>query len=137
MSWGKFCCTKEGFSKIKLLLRPLIYIFILSPPGYKRKICCQYTSTINVTYILLFCYNPCRKKSYMVVIRVFFHKHSRFVGQQGIGGGGGRGGLVGGISLPSPCKFHPLHRHLYISRVITAESSSLLIAYSWARNENL
>ena len=91
MSWGKFCCTKEGFSKIKLLLRPLIYIFILSPPGYKRKICCQYTSTINVTYILLFCYNPYRKKSYKVVIRVFFHKHSRFVGQQGIGGGGGRG----------------------------------------------
>ena len=93
MSWGKFSCTKEGFSKIKLSLRPLIYIFILSPPVYQRKISCQYTSTINVTYILLFCYHPCRKKSYKVVIRVFFCKHSRFVGQQEIvgGGGGGRG----------------------------------------------
>ena len=134
MSWGKFSCTKEGFSKIKLSLRPLIYIFILSPPVYQRKISCQYTSTINVTYILLFCYHPCRKKSYKVVIRVFFCKHSRFVGQQEIVGGGGGGG---GISLPSPYKFHPLHRHLYISRVITAESSSLLIACSRARNENL
>ena len=49
---------------------------------------------------------------------VFFHKHSRFTGQQGKGEA---------ISLTPPYQFHPVHRHLDISQEITAESSSLHI----------
>ena len=52
---------------------------------------------------------------------VFFHAHSRFTGQQGKGEG---------IYLTSLYHFHPLHRHLGISRAITAESSPLHIASS-------
>ena len=43
-----------------------------------------------------------------------FHEHSRITGLQGKGEG---------ISLTPHCHFHPLHRHLDISRVITAKSS--------------
>ena len=59
---------------------------------------------------------------------VFFHKHSRFTGQQGKGEG---------IYLTPLYHFHPLHRHLDISRAITAESSLLHIAGSRTRTGNL
>ena len=52
---------------------------------------------------------------------VFFHEHSRITGLQGKGEG---------ISSTPYYHFHPLHSHLYISRAITAESSSLHLAYS-------
>ena len=42
----------------------------------------------------------------------FFHEHSRFSGQQGKGEG---------IYLTALYHFHPFHRHLDISRAITAE----------------
>ena len=42
-----------------------------------------------------------------------------------------------GISLTPHYHFHPLHRHLDISRAITAESSPLHIASSRARTRNL
>ena len=60
-------------------------------------------------------------------IWVFFYKHSRITGLQGKGEG---------ISLTPHYHFHPFHRHLDISRVITAESSLLHIASSrtWAGN---
>ena len=45
-------------------------------------------------------------------IWVFFHAHSRFTGQQGKGEG---------IYLTPLYQFHPLHRHLEISRAITAK----------------
>ena len=45
---------------------------------------------------------------------VFSHKHSRITGLQEKGED---------ISLTPHYHFHPLHRHLDISRVITAESS--------------
>ena len=51
-------------------------------------------------------------------IWVFFHNHSRITGMQGKGEG---------ISLTSHYHFHPLHRHLDISRPITAEISLLHI----------
>ena len=47
-------------------------------------------------------------------IWVFFNEYSWFTGQQGKGEA---------ISLTPHCHFHPLHRHLDISRVITSESS--------------
>ena len=61
-------------------------------------------------------------------IWVFFHKHSRITGLQGKGEG---------ISLTPHYHFHPLHRHLDISRAITAESSPLHIASSRTRAGNL
>ena len=53
-------------------------------------------------------------------LQIFFHKHLRFTGQQGKGGGA--------ISLILIYHFYPLHRHF--SRVITSESSPLHIAGS-------
>ena len=61
-------------------------------------------------------------------IRVFFHDHPRITGLQGKGEG---------ISLTPRYHFHPLHRHLDISRAITAESSPLHIASSWVRTGNV
>ena len=58
----------------------------------------------------------------------FFHKHSRFTGQQGKGEG---------IYLTPVYHFHPLHRHLDISQAVTAESSPLHIASSRTRTWNL
>ena len=49
-------------------------------------------------------------------IWVFFHEHSRFTEQQGKGEG---------IYLTPLYHFHPLHRHLDISRPTAAESSPL------------
>ena len=61
-------------------------------------------------------------------IWVFFHDHSRITGLQGKGEG---------ISVTPHYHFHPLHRHLDISRAITAESSPLHIASSRTRTGNL
>ena len=61
-------------------------------------------------------------------IQVFFHEHSRFTGQQGKGEG---------IYLTPLYHFHPLHRHLDISRAIAAGSSPLHIAGRRTRTGNL
>ena len=61
-------------------------------------------------------------------IWVFFHEHLRFTGPQGKGEA---------ISLSVLNHFHPLHRHLDISRAITAESSPLHIGSSRNRTGNL
>ena len=59
---------------------------------------------------------------------VFFHDISRFKGQEKKGEG---------ISLTTHYHFHPLHRHLDISRAITAESLPLHIASSRTQTRNL
>ena len=64
----------------------------------------------------------------LVSIWVFFHEHSRITGLQGTGEG---------ISLSPHYHFHPLRRHLDISRASTAESSPLHIASSRTRTGNL
>ena len=51
----------------------------------------------------------------------FFHEHSRFTGHQGKGKAD---------SLNPLYHFYPLHRHLDISRTITAESSALSEIYA-------
>ena len=61
-------------------------------------------------------------------IWVFFHEHSQITGLQGKGEG---------ISLTPHYHFHPLHRHLDISRAITAESSPPHIASSRTRTGDL
>ena len=55
-------------------------------------------------------------------IWVFFHKHSRFTGQQG---------QEEGIYLTPLHHIHPLNRRLGISQAINAEGSLLHIANSW------
>ena len=59
---------------------------------------------------------------------VFFHKHSRFTGQQG---------KREDIYLTPHYHFHLLHRRLHIGRAITAENSPLHIASSRTRTGNL
>ena len=61
-------------------------------------------------------------------IWVFFHEHSRITGLLGKGEGN---------SLTPHYHFHPLHRHLDISRAINAERSPLHIAESWTWTGNL
>ena len=61
-------------------------------------------------------------------IWAFFHKHSRITGLKGKGEG---------ISLTPHYHFHPLHRHLGISRAVAAESSPLHRASSRTRTGNL
>ena len=69
-----------------------------------------------------------RKKIETFFFWVFFGEHSRFTGQQGKGEA---------ISLTSLYHVHPLHRHLDISRAITADSSLVHIASSCTRTGNL
>ena len=59
---------------------------------------------------------------------VFFHNHSRITELQG---------KEKGISLTPHYHFHPLHRHLDISRAVTAESSFLHKGSSRTRTGNL
>ena len=58
----------------------------------------------------------------------FFHKHSRFTGQQG---------KREDIYLTPLYHLYQLHRHLDISRAVTAESSPQHIASSRTRTQNL
>ena len=61
-------------------------------------------------------------------IKVLFQKHSRITGPQGKGEG---------ISWTPHYHFHPVHRHLGISRTITADSSPLHITSSRTRTGKL
>ena len=82
------------------------------------------------SFILMFLF--CSKYVYIYIyfffIWVFFHEHSRITGLQGKGEG---------ISLTPHYHFHPLHRHLDISRAIAAGSSPLHIASSRTQTGNL
>ena len=90
--------------------------------------------TTNIVTMFCFCwvwylslkYNW--RNEFFFAIWVFIHKHSQITGLQGKGEG---------ISLTPHYHFHPLHRHLDISRVITAESSPLHIASNRTRTGNL
>ena len=66
--------------------------------------------------------------SFFFLYGFFFHNHSWIRGLQG---------KREGISLTPHYHFHPLHRHLDISQVITAESSPLHIGSSWTQTGNL
>ena len=85
--------------------------------GYFNKLVDEHDNSYHCSIIFFF-----------FSIWVFFHEHSRFTGQQGKGEG---------IYLTPLYHFHPLYRHLDISRVISAESSLLHIAGSRNRTENL
>ena len=86
-------------------------------------------STCNYTINELFQYDIVikaleRLKILFFSIREFFHNHSRITGLQG---------KKEGISLTPHYHFHPLRRHLDISRTITAESSPMHIGSSGTR----
>ena len=68
------------------------------------------------------------KLVFFFFIWVFYHNHSWITGLQG---------KRESISLAPHYHFHPLYRHLDISRAITAESSPLHIASSRTRTGNL
>ena len=59
-------------------------------------------------------------------VLVLFHEHSRFTGQQG----------KKEVIFLTPLYHYPLHKHLDISRAITAESSPLHIARGRAQAGN-
>ena len=92
-----------------------------------KKELCQF---LSITIIYLRGKNKKKIISYFFFfsIWVFFYGHLRITGLQGKGEG---------ISLTPHYYFHPLHRHLDISRVITAESSPLDIASTRTRTGNL
>ena len=94
---------------------------------YKVYVQCKYISIYKVYF-----HRPtvvlCIHSHIFFSILVFFHVHSRFTGQLGKGKG---------IYLTPLNHFHPLHRHLDISRVITAGSSPLHISGSKTRTRNL
>ena len=72
-------------------------------------------------YIYIYICNIC-------ICTYTFHKHLWFTGQQR---------KKEAISLTPLFLFHPLQRHLDISRAITAESLPLPIASIWIRTGNL
>ena len=73
----------------------------------------------SATFVFLYCdinqFNQSMEISFFSTC-VFFHNHSRIKGLQG---------KKEGISLTPHYHFHLLHRHLDISRAITAERSPL------------
>ena len=113
-------------------------LFIIEEPSIKAK----FTGTITKRYhsLLMFVLICCSLHldsrychSFFEVcdfffIWVFFHDYSRTTGLQGRGES---------ISLTPHYHIHPLHRHLDISRLITADSSSLHIGSSRTRTGNL
>ena len=82
------------------------------------------TSIVNVFMLSI----EKKSNSSFFSIWVFLHDYSRFTGQQGKGKA---------ISFTRLYHFHPLHRHLDISRAITPESSPLCIDSSRTRTGNL
>ena len=80
-----------------------------------------------VAYEALYSWNLTEGICIYFPIWVLFHQHLRITGLQGKGEG---------ISLSPYHHFHPHHRHLDISRTITAESSPLQIASTRTRIGN-
>ena len=78
----------------------------------QENICATVSFLIKETLAQVFSCEFCNKKKKF--IRVFFHEHSRITGQQGKGKG---------FSVTPLYHFHPLHRHLDISRAITTGGS--------------
>ena len=110
-------CCYTSFRKARLRI-----LFFL----YKHSVFKVTSTILSILLILALFY--AYEIVFLFSVWVFFHEHSRFKGQQGKGEA---------ISLTLLCHFRPLHRHLDISRVITAETTTLDIASSWTRTGNL
>ena len=81
----------------------------------------HYNTNLPITFFTGAIFSIQKQSKYQIFFPmwVFFHEHSRITELQG---------KAKGISLTPYYHFHPLHRHLDISRAITAESSPLRIA---------
>ena len=112
------------FSGIFLFFLFFYLLFFLCISRFHKNSKSSIHSILSLSTIVL---NPGPNSSFFSV-RVFFHEHSRFTGQQEKGES---------ISLTPLYHFHPLHRHLDISRAITAENSPLHIASSQTGTGNL
>ena len=105
---------QEGAIVYRKGLQPLKIIFGLT---------CNFTTNELLQYDFVFKALE-RLKILFFSIWELFHNHSRIIGLQG---------KKEGISLTPHQHFHPLHRHLDISRTIAAESSTLHIGSSRTR----
>ena len=110
----KTCSLKVYSISYRKELQPLKIIFGLT---------CNFTINELLQYDIVFKALE-RLKILFFSIWEFFHNHSRITGLQG---------KKEGISLTPHYHFHPLHRHLDISRTITAKSSPLHIGSSRTR----
>ena len=115
----KLFLTREG--------RKLSGIFAKLQKLFELNINIGSTTKVNSHQFCVFILDL-KPPAFFFSIWVFFHEHSRFTGQQGKGEG---------IYLTPLYHFHPLHRHLDISRAIAAESSPLHIVGSRTRTRNL
>ena len=91
--------------------------------GVDKTFDANFTSFVGTSGVLLFNFDHAITMFiffciYFFSIWVFFHEHSRITGLQGKGEN---------IPLTPHYHFYPIHRHLDISRAITAESSLLHI----------
>ena len=101
-----------------------VYLWIGSIKFYTFCICCM--SSWRLSNLLKISFTPLA--FFFFSIWVFFHNHSRLTRLQGKGEG---------TCITPRYHFHPLHRHLDISRAINAESSPLYIGSSCTRTGNL
>ena len=97
-------------------------------PETSRTLSDIYDGVFNDFILLKVVNNFCKIHHICFFYMGFFHGHSRFTGQQGNGEA---------ISLTPLYYFHPLHGHLDISPVITAEGLTPHIASSRTRTRNL
>ena len=107
--------------KWKPLLKKICKVLGIKRQKNTEKIALALSFTQTSCSLLLYCYSilALNKMRFFFSIWVFFHAHSRSTWQQGKGEGN---------YITPLYHFHPLHRHLDISREITAESSPLPIA---------
>ena len=110
----KTCFLKVYRISYRKQLQPLKIIFGLT---------CNFTINELLQYDIVFKALE-RLKILFFSIWEFFHNHSRITGLQG---------KKEGISLTPHYHFHPLRRHLNISRTITAESSTMHIGSNWTQ----
>ena len=129
---------------LMLQMFDLWFIFFSFTQLNKRRIfllrCLVWLSSFYIrgnNYELVFCFvkkikfaflNSFVSKKISFSIWIFFYNHSQITGLQQKGEG---------ISLTPHYHFHLLHRHLDVSRTITAESSPLHIGSSQTRTGNL
>ena len=110
--------------------------FVILPRLFKNGALRQNLNTRKLGEITVYCLKLCGNcfstkfshHEFFFSIWVLSHEHSRITGLQRKGEG---------IPLTPHYHFHPLYRHLDISRAITAESSPLHIASSRTRTGNL
>ena len=122
-------CLHNLFLDNKPPIRSLYYNWTLVSLKWWAKYLISCFDIINIITVYWGIHSKFRYTSFLLFFfhLGFFHKHSQFIGQLGEGEV---------ISLSSLYHFHPLHRHLDISRSITAESSPLHIASSRTRTGN-